>query len=231
MCLDDVPLDTRFVYIDPSWVACEQHAQQKVDLLKYNMEQAIESFSTHGVMTPSERSHRSTLLPDALRSTSTDVHNIMKGVKRVAKDKGGTPKHEHESFASAIVAVCIQAVVAEVGDFLLLSYNISKGVQMGSGAHMHVWTRRFAATIRHEHLPKITEIMQTPDALLNGRPDFMTAMLHYLIVEGLDGRYPSGLGCCRLYPTMGNAFRFVVPRHSIRSFNGDNVDLTRSDGC
>ena len=229
MCADDLPMDTRFVFIDPHWVATEAHALQKTELLKYNLYEAVKYFSEHSVMTPSERSTCSTDMPEYLRSTSTDVHNLLKGKKREKKDQGGQPKHDHQAFANSIAVACIQAASEQVGDFLLLSYNISKGIQMGQGAHMHVWTRRFAFAIKHEHWSKITAIMHTPDAVLNGRPDFMTAMLHYLVVEGLDGRAPTGLGCSRLYPTMGNVFRFVVPRHSIRSCNGDNVDLTRAD--
>ena len=34
MMLDDVPMDTRYVFIDPSWVACEAHAKQSSNARK-----------------------------------------------------------------------------------------------------------------------------------------------------------------------------------------------------
>ena len=45
MMLDDVPMDTRYVFIDPSWVACEAHAKQRVDVLEYNLACAFENFT------------------------------------------------------------------------------------------------------------------------------------------------------------------------------------------
>ena len=44
MMRDDVPMDTRYVFIDPSCVACVAHAKQRVDVLERNLSCAFQHF-------------------------------------------------------------------------------------------------------------------------------------------------------------------------------------------
>lgn len=229
MLCDDVPIDTRFVFIDPAWVMNDAHANFMVAGMEFTSDQARQYFSSATPLSAEELAKRATSLPDSMKATPQTIHTTTPGtVRDPAPLEMFSSKENATLVAETIAAVAIQAVSQQCGDFIMYSYDCSSGTKYGGGAHMHLWTKAFAASIKEQHLGSIVETMNTPDGMLAGRPDFMTSMMHVIITKGLEGRSPC-LGTSRLYPCLGGVYRTKEPMFSSRQVTGQYCDLSRTD--
>ena len=125
MMLGDVPMGTRFLFIDPSWLACERQVASRVDILEYNLMNAFNNFTSFGARSIENAAYQSITLPEQLRVASDEVHTTAKGTERKVPDMWGS-KHTCTTFAQNIAQICIQVASNNVGDFVLLSCNVSK---------------------------------------------------------------------------------------------------------
>ena len=166
--------------------------------------------------------NRVTNMPDASHATPSTLYSKRKLHPREAVS-GNPLKYEPTNLACDIAAVLLAAQKKGVGNFVLLAYDMGrKGVDISflEGASMFAVNKTFMGKIRADLFPIISDGFERRlhgFVTETGEPDFMRALVHVLIVHGLDGP-ATGYGCCRLVPALGTALSYDPPLYSSHHF-------------
>ena len=134
ICSGCFPVDTAFVFIDQNWFASDHHAtQQHMHNMEW-MKAYSDTDRLKSALSDSDyRSLKATNLPKMCKATPTTVHSQEAGHHREPVSDSKEKKYDPTWLAYDIARTIIEANRKQVGNLVLLSYEMGHGTQYKKG--------------------------------------------------------------------------------------------------